>query len=190
VVPKASVRPSSGPLARPEALLCDRDGTLIADVPYNGDPANVEPLPGVAAALDRVRGAGMRLAVVTNQSGVGRGLISHEQVRAVNARLCELLGPFDVIVCCPHAEGADCGCRKPRPGLVRLAADLLGLDPKTCVMIGDTGADVAAAEGAGAVGVLVPNDRTMPLEVRGVAHLQADFSAAVDEVLAWRSAAA
>ena len=178
------------PSARPDALLCDRDGTLIADVPYNGDPAKVEPLPGVAAALDRARRAGMRLAVVTNQSGVGQGLISHQQVRAVNARLCELLGPFDVIVCCPHVDADGCACRKPRPGLVRLAAELLELDPKVCVMIGDTGADVAAADGAGAVGILVPNDRTMPLEVRGVAHLQTDFSSAVDEVLAWRSAAA
>jgi histidinol-phosphate phosphatase family protein len=181
---------AAAPSTRPEALLCDRDGTLIADVPYNGDPAKVEPLPGVAAALDRVRGAGMRLAVVTNQSGVGSGLISHEQVHAVNARLCELLGPFDVIVCCPHVDGDGCGCRKPRPGLVRLAAELLDLDPRSCVMIGDTGADVAAADGAGAVGILVPNDRTMPLEVRGVSHLQADFSSAVDEVLSWRSAAA
>jgi histidinol-phosphate phosphatase family protein len=183
-------RTAGRPSTRPEALLCDRDGTLIADVPYNGDPDKVEPLPGVAAALDRVRSAGMRLAVVTNQSGVGRGIISHEQVSSVNARLCELLGPFDVIVCCPHTEGDECGCRKPRPGLVRLAAELLDLDPQACVMIGDTGADVAAAGGAGAVGILVPNDRTMPLEVRGVSHLQADFSSAVDEVLAWRSAAA
>jgi D-glycero-D-manno-heptose 1,7-bisphosphate phosphatase len=176
------------PSTRPEALLCDRDGTLIADVPYNGDPDKVEPLPGVAAALDRARRAGLRVAVVTNQSGVGQGLITPDQVRAVNARLCELLGPFDVIVCCPHVDADGCGCRKPRPGLVRLAAELLELEPTACVMIGDTGADVAAADGAGAVGVLVPNDRTMPLEVRGVAHLRADFSAAVDTVLAWRSA--
>jgi histidinol-phosphate phosphatase family protein len=175
-------------LTRPEALLCDRDGTLIADVPYNGDPSKVEPLPGVAAALDRARLAGLRLAVVTNQSAVGRGLISHDQLQAVNARLCELLGPFDVIVCCPHDEGDGCSCRKPRPGLVRLAAELLELNPAACVMIGDTGADVAAADGAGAIGVLVPNDRTMPLEVRGVAHLHVDFSSAVDQVLAWRSA--
>lgn len=173
---------------RPEALLCDRDGTLIADVPYNGDPDKVDPLPGVAAALDRARLAGLRVAVVTNQSGVGQGLITSEQLRAVNARLCELLGPFDAIVCCPHVDADRCGCRKPRPGLVRLAAELLELEPQACVMIGDTGADVAAADGAGAVGVLVPNDRTMPLEVRGVAHLQVDFSAAVDTVLAWRDA--
>jgi histidinol-phosphate phosphatase family protein len=182
-------RRSRVPLTRPEALLCDRDGTLIADVPYNGDADKVEPLPGVAAALQRVRDAGLRVGVVTNQSAVGHGLITHDQLCAVNARLCELLGPFDVIVCCPHVDRDQCGCRKPRPGLVRLAAELLDLDPRACVMIGDTGADVAAADGAGAVGILVPNDRTMPLEVRGVSHLQVDFASAVDEVLAWRAAA-
>jgi histidinol-phosphate phosphatase family protein len=176
------------PSTRPEALLCDRDGTLITDVPYNGDPEKVEPLPGVAAALDRARRAGLRVAVVTNQSGVGQGLITPAQVRAVNARLCELLGPFDAIVCCPHVDADECGCRKPRPGLVRLAAELLEVSPDECVMIGDTGADVAAADGAGAVGVLVPNDQTMPLEIRGVTHLEVDFSAAVDSVLAWRAA--
>jgi histidinol-phosphate phosphatase family protein len=177
---------TAGPSRRPQALLCDRDGTLIADVPYNGDPSKVQPLPGVAAALDRARRGGLRVAVVTNQSAVGKGLISHDQLRAVNARLCELLGPFDVIVCCPHVDGDECECRKPRPGLIRLAAELLELDAAACVMIGDTGADVAAADGAGATGMLVPNDRTMPLEVRGVAHLHVDFSSAVDQVLAWR----
>jgi histidinol-phosphate phosphatase family protein len=174
-------------IARPEALLCDRDGTLIADVPYNGDPARVEPLPGVVEALRRARSAGLRVGVVTNQSGVGHGLITPEQLRAVNARLCELLGPFDVIVCCPHVDDDGCGCRKPQPGLVRLAAEMLDVDPAACVMIGDTGADLAAAYGAGAVGVLVPNERTMPLELRGVAHLRADFASAVDQVLAWRA---
>ena len=104
-----------------------------------------------------------RLGVVTNQSGVARGLFSREQLRAVHARLCELLGPFDVIVACPHDDEDGCTCRKPRPGMVRLAADLLDVDPSACVMIGDTGADVAAANGAGAVGVMVPNDRTRPL---------------------------
>jgi histidinol-phosphate phosphatase family protein len=177
------------PPTRPEALLCDRDGTLIADVPYNGDADKVEPLPGVADALGRARRAGMRVGVVTNQSAVGLGLISRDQLCSVNTRLCELLGPFDVIACCPHVDGDNCRCRKPRPGLVRLAAQLLGLAPEACVMIGDTGADVAAADGAGAVGILVPNDRTMALEVRGVSHLYADFAAAVDDVLAWRAAA-
>jgi histidinol-phosphate phosphatase family protein len=190
------VVPFERPLAprRPEALLCDRDGTLIVDVPYNADPALVRPVDGVAEALDRARAAGLRVGVVTNQSGVARGLITPEQLKQVNARLCELLGPFDVIVCCPHDDPVDgeqaCGCRKPRPGLVTLAAQLLGVSTAACVLIGDTGADVAAANGAGAIGVLVPNDATMPLEVRGAAHVHGDFASAVDEVLRWRQVAA
>jgi D-glycero-D-manno-heptose 1,7-bisphosphate phosphatase len=185
-VPSRSFRPSR----RPEALLCDRDGTLIVDVPYNHDPARVEPLPGVADALQLARAAGLRVGVVTNQSGVARQLVSHEQLRRVNARVCELLGPFDVIVCCPHGEEDGCTCRKPRSGLVTMAAKILGVAPSACVMIGDTGADLAAAHGAGAIGMLVPNDATMPLELRGVAHLHADFASAVDAVLSWRPEAA
>lgn len=179
---------------RPEALLCDRDGTLVVDVPYNSDPALVQPVAGVAEALARARAAGLRIGVVSNQSGVARGLITTDELQLVNARLCELLGPFDVIVCCPHDaphDGVDgCECRKPRPGLITLAAQLLDVAPAACVMIGDTGADVAAADGAGAVGVLVPNDATMPLEVRGAAHVHGDFTSAVDEVLRWRELAA
>jgi len=78
-----------------DAALLDRDGTLVEDVPYNGDPAAVRPLPGVREALHRLRAAGLRLAVVSNQSGVARGLLTIEQVRRVNARVEELLGPFD-----------------------------------------------------------------------------------------------
>lgn len=179
-----------GPRRRPQALLCDRDGTLIADEPYNHDPELVRPLPGVAEALERARSAGLYIGVVSNQSGVARGLIRPQQLRAVNDRLSQLLGPFDVIVCCPHGEDDGCSCRKPRPGLVTLAAEMLGVSPAACVMIGDTGADLAAAHGAGATGMLVPNDATMPLEARGVAHLFGDFASAVDEVVSWREEAA
>jgi D-glycero-D-manno-heptose 1,7-bisphosphate phosphatase len=170
---------------RPRALLCDRDGTLVVDVPYNADPALVRPLPGVAQALDRARAAGLAVAVVTNQSGVASGRIRPDQLEAVYRRLDELVGPFDAIVHCPHAPDDGCACRKPQPGLVLDAADRLGVPVEACVMIGDTKADVAAAYGAGATGVLVPNDATMPLELRGVAHVCEDFSTAVDLVLSW-----
>ena len=178
--------PTALPPARPEALLCDRDGTLLVDVPYNDDPALVQPLPGVADALRAVRSAGMRTAVVTNQSGIARGLISPGALTAVHERLDELLGPFDVIVHCPHDDADGCTCRKPLPGLVARAAARLGVEAAACVLIGDTGADVASAYGAGATGILVPNDRTLPLEVRGVAHVHGDFADAVGQVLEWR----
>ncbi|MGW5728114.1 HAD-IIIA family hydrolase [Nocardia beijingensis] len=151
--------------ASPLALLFDRDDTLIIDVPYLADPSEVRPVPGAVDALRRVRAAGIQLGIVSNQSGVARGLISREQLAAVNSRVEELLGPFGTWQVCVHGEGDGCGCRKPEPGLVRQAAADLGVDIGRCVVIGDTGADVAAAQSAGARAILVPTARTLPDEV-------------------------
>src|SRR3954463_14430660 len=78
-----------------DAVLFDRDGTLVRDVPYNGNPDAVVVMPGARQALDRLRADGLRIGVVTNQSGIARGLLTRAQVDAVNARVEELLGPFD-----------------------------------------------------------------------------------------------
>src|SRR5947207_9224822 len=88
---------------RPVAVLFDRDGPLVHDVPYNGDAQAVRPVAGARAALERLRRAGVPTAVVTNQSGVGRGLITSDQVTAVNRRVDELLGPLGPWIVCPHA---------------------------------------------------------------------------------------
>jgi histidinol-phosphate phosphatase family protein len=174
----------SRPRPRPAAVLFDRDGTLIADVPYNGDPARVEPMPGARAALERLRAAGVPTAVVSNQSGVARGLLSRADVEAVNARMEELLGPLGPIELCPHGPEDGCGCRKPAPGLVLRAAERLGVDPRDCVVVGDIGADVEAAAAAGARGVLVPTPRTLPAEVAAADETAIDLPAAVEMVLA------
>ncbi|MBL1106417.1 HAD-IIIA family hydrolase [Streptomyces sp. 5-8] len=148
------------------AVLFDRDGTLVADVPYNGDPGRVRLLPGAAEAVALARSQGLATGVVSNQSGIGRGLLTVEQVRAVDARADALLGGLDVWVFCPHAPDAGCGCRKPRPGLIHTAAERLGVPAAACLVIGDIAADVLAARAAGAQGVLVPNAATAPAEVR------------------------
>jgi len=153
------------PATTPRAVLFDRDGTLIHDVPYLTDPAGVQPVAGARELLDGLRAAGVRVGVVSNQSGVGRELISPAELAAVNARLVELLGPFDTFQVCPHAPQDGCGCRKPRPGMVQAAAAELGLTPADCVLIGDIGADVEAALAAGARAVLVPTPVTRPEEV-------------------------
>ncbi|HEY1700183.1 MAG TPA: HAD-IIIA family hydrolase [Trebonia sp.] len=152
----------------PAAVLFDRDGTLITDVPYNSRPELVEAVPGAADAVARLRSAGIRLGVVTNQSGMGRGLITPDQMEAVNRRVDELLGPFAVWAVCPHDPADGCACRKPQPYLVQLAAAELGVDPADCVVIGDIGSDVAAAHAAGARAVLVPAPATQPAETEGV----------------------
>ena len=172
------------PPARPRAVLLDRDGTLVRDVPYNGDPAAVAPMPGAAAALARLRAAGIETAVVSNQSGIGRGLIGGHQVAAVNRRVEQLLGPLGPWLVCPHAPDDGCDCRKPAPGLVLRAAELLGADPRRCAVIGDVGADVEAARAAGARPILVPTAVTRPEEIVAAPEVAPDLPAAVDLLLA------
>jgi histidinol-phosphate phosphatase family protein len=173
-------RPDAVP---PEAILLDRDGTLVVDVPYNGDPEAVRPMPGAAAAVARLRRAGIQTAVVSNQSGIGRGLLSVDRVEAVNRRVEELLGPLGPWVVCPHAPEARCGCRKPAPGLVLRAARLLGTDPSRCVLIGDIGTDVEAARAAGARAILVPTELTRREEIAAAPEVARDLPAAVDLLL-------
>lgn len=164
----------------PAAIFFDRDGTLIHDVPYNGDPAKVAPVAGARDAVDRVRDLGIPVAVVSNQSGVGRGLIAQAQVDAVNARIEALLGPFEGWFVCPHAPEEGCPCRKPQPGLVLRAAHQLGVDPSECVLIGDIGADVQAAHAAGARAILVPTPLTRAEEVALAPAIAPDLVSAVE----------
>ncbi|MEX5294699.1 HAD-IIIA family hydrolase [Kocuria sp. CPCC 205268] len=175
----------TGPWPVPvRAVLFDRDGTLVHDVPYNGDPDAVALVPGAREAVEAVRAAGLRVGVVSNQSGIGRGLLTRAQVDAVNARVSELLGPFDTWQVCPHAPEEDCACRKPRPGMVLAAAAELGVDPSACVLIGDIGADVEAAQAAGARSVLVPTPVTRPEEVAAAPSVAGTLAEAVAAVLA------
>lgn len=168
---------------RPQAVLFDRDGTLVRDVPYNGNPDLVVPFPRAAAVLRTLRRQGIRTGVVSNQSGIARGLLTPAQVAAVNARVDELLGPFDVWEICPHGPGDGCSCRKPEPGMIRSACERLGLQPREVAMIGDIGADVEAAEAAGARAVLVPTAVTRAEETAAAQCVAPDLAAAVGILL-------
>ncbi len=134
------------------ALLLDRDGTLIVDVGYPRDPERVELLPGAAEAL-RELSAGYALVIVSNQSGIGRGMITEEEAAAVQARVLASFAAEGVRFAgayhCPHAPEEDCECRKPAPGMLLQAAAELGLELAACVMIGDKHADVQAGWRAG-----------------------------------------
>ena len=166
-----------------DVVLFDRDGTLVENVPYNGDPAAVRPMPKAREALDQLRAHGLRLGVVSNQSGLARGALTWAEHQAVRLRVEHLLGPFDTWQVCPHDEAASCGCRKPRPGLVLAAAAELGVSPARCVVVGDIGSDVAAAQAAGATGLLVPTADTCPAEVAAAPFVVPDLAAAVDWIL-------
>jgi histidinol-phosphate phosphatase family protein len=104
--------------ARRGGVLVDKDGTLIANVPFNVDPERITLLPGVATGLQRLTDAGFRTAVVSNQAGVALGRFTEDALRGVEARIDELLAPFDVHIAgyfwCMHAMSAECACRKPR----------------------------------------------------------------------------
>ncbi|TDC23799.1 HAD-IIIA family hydrolase [Streptomyces sp. 8K308] len=167
----------------PDAVLFDRDGTLIEDVPYNADPARVRVFPGARTALDLLRAHGVALGVVSNQSGVAAGRFGRADVEAMRHRIESLLGPFGVWAVCPHLAADGCGCRKPAPGLVTAACAALGVAPGRTVVIGDIGGDVAAAHAAGARGLLVPTEATRTEEVAAAPLRAPDLLTAVRTLL-------
>jgi D-glycero-D-manno-heptose 1,7-bisphosphate phosphatase len=141
------------------AVFLDRDGTLVKEIGYLADPDDLELLPGVAEALRGLRAAGYAIVVVSNQSGVGRGLFTLSRVHEAMARLRSQLRlhgvELDAVYFCPHRPDAGCACRKPSPGLLRRAAEDQHLSLRDSVMVGDKLLDVETAHRAGAAGVLV-----------------------------------
>jgi heptosyltransferase-2 len=137
----------------------DRDGTLNFDPGYLNQPDQLQLLPGVGQAVARLNRAGFRAVVLSNQSGVARGLITKEQLDAVHLRLRELLAEdgarLDGIFICPHHPEEACACRKPAPGLVVRAQQELGLAPDRAIVIGDKASDVELARNIGATAVFV-----------------------------------
>jgi D-glycero-D-manno-heptose 1,7-bisphosphate phosphatase len=139
-------------------VFLDRDGTLVRDVGYPHRLADFELLAGVAPALRRLAAAGFRLAIATNQAGIGRGLFGFAAYERFQARLLAELAAqgvaIDATFVCPHAPDDGCGCRKPAPGVLLRARDTLGADLAASWMIGDTERDVGAARRAGCGGAV------------------------------------
>lgn len=135
------------------AIFLDRDGTLIQDPGYLRDPSLVRLLPGAAEALRCFDAAGYALVLISNQSGVGRGLITMAELQAVHRQTRALLEAEGLTLSgawyCTHAPEVVCACRKPAPGLLRAAATALGLPLARSWMIGDRPSDVAAGQAAG-----------------------------------------
>lgn len=139
---------------RSRAVFLDRDGVLNRAIVRDGKPypperlEEVEILPGVAEALARLREAGFKLVVATNQPDIARGTRNPECVDAINDHLRREL-PLDAIYVCPHDSAQECDCRKPRPGLLTRAAADLDIDLAASFMVGDRWRDVAAGRSAG-----------------------------------------
>jgi D,D-heptose 1,7-bisphosphate phosphatase len=148
------------------AVFLDKDGTLVEDVPYNGEMRRLQLLPGATAGLRLLQAAGYRLLLVSNQSGVARGYFPEEALPEMARHLTELLAEDGVTLAgcywCPHhpdgvvaAYAVRCLCRKPEPGLLLRAAREHGLDLGQSWMIGDKGDDVKAGRRAGCRTVLL-----------------------------------
>jgi len=149
----------AAPSLRPAAFL-DRDGTVIVEREYLSDPGGVVLVPGALEALRIFRDAGFALVIVTNQSGIGRGLYTEADYQAVRLRLDELLGEAGVGLdgswhCPDDPRSGDVPCRKPNTGMHRAAAAALGLDPARSLFIGDRVGDVLPALEFGGRGILV-----------------------------------
>lgn len=156
------------------AVFLDRDGTLIREADYLADPEGVALLPGVPRALAALREAGYALVVVTNQSGIARGLYTAEDYRRVAERLDAVLSaagvPVDATYHCPHHPdfGGPCDCRKPSLGMHRQAARELGLDLARSWYVGDKPSDVIPASATGGRGILVRTGYGRSAEDEGV----------------------
>lgn len=157
-------------MSRFAAVFFDRDGTLVEDVPYNTDPDAVRATSGALEVVSALRAQDLLVGVITNQSGVARGVITCGQLTLVNERIDRLFGGFDVWSICPHGPDDGCNCRKPAPGLVIDASTKLGVAPRQVLVVGDRLADIEAAGAAGACSVLVPSPKTEPAATARADH--------------------
>lgn len=174
------------------AVFLDRDGTINADTHYVRRPEDVVLLPGAAAAIARLNAARLPVIVVSNQSGIGRGMFTLRDYERVRARLGALLAAegahVDATYICPHAPGAPgCECRKPGTKLFQQAARDHGIALDRSWYVGDRWRDVAPAAALGGHGILVPGPDTSPDDVeraRATMTVAPTLGAAVDEILA------
>lgn len=142
-----------------KAVFLDRDGTLIEDRGYMKSTDPIVFLPGIIEALQKLTEMQYELVVVSNQSGIGRGLVSENDVLCINKMLSHLLGPFGIQIAafyfCPHHPDDNCECRKPKPGMLLRALKERGIDRSQSFMVGDKLSDAEAGIAAGITPVLI-----------------------------------
>jgi len=140
-------------------VFLDRDGTVIVDKNFLSDYRMVELIPGAAQGLKKIRDIGLGLIIITNQSGIGRGYFTYDDLSAIHEYLLELLsreGVFiDEVLFCPHIPQDRCECRKPKTGLIKHCADKYGFNAADCFMVGDRPCDIETGKGVGAKTILV-----------------------------------
>jgi histidinol-phosphate phosphatase family protein len=146
-------------LIRSKVAFIDRDGTIIEDKVFLGNPDEIEFFPGAIEAVKILRKSRYKIVVISNQSGIGRRILTKEMVKEVNdcllQRLKEKDAPVDALYFCPHHPDDNCDCRKPKTGMIKKAVTELKLDLKNAVVIGDHLCDIELGKNIGAKTVLV-----------------------------------
>ncbi|MEO7319526.1 MAG: HAD family hydrolase [Chthoniobacteraceae bacterium] len=167
------------------AVFLDRDGTLMHDTGYVGNPSLVEVYPGVAEALVRLKTAGFKTVIVTNQSGIPRGYFTESDFHAVQARFEEMIGPavIDAVYFCADHPDEATERRKPGPGMLLEAARDHGLDLPRSWMVGDRAGDVEAGWRAGVRAILVRTGEGAQADGTRAVFVAEDFARAVDFIL-------
>jgi histidinol-phosphate phosphatase family protein len=173
------------------AVFLDRDGTLNEDRGYVTSPEQLVLLSGVPEALARLNQMGVQVILVTNQSAIGRGLLTTYDLQHIHQKLVELLGThegrIDAVYVCPHRPDEGCACRKPNVALIKQAAERFSLDLSQCFFVGDKCSDLEAAHKAGVTGVLVMSSVYSEAAVKArdngefpIAHVAQTFVHAVE----------
>jgi D-glycero-D-manno-heptose 1,7-bisphosphate phosphatase len=174
-------------------VILDRDGVINVDSDrFIKTPEEWKPIPGSLEAIARLNGAGYRVAVATNQSGIERGLLDMNTLNAIHAKMLKAVhdagGHIDVIYYCPHSGDAGCRCRKPEPGMLIDIGQRLNVDLKDVVCIGDSPRDLEAATRVGSIPFLVLTGKGEKTKVAGSlpegTQVFDDLSGAVDALLA------
>ncbi len=174
-------------------VILDRDGVINKDsATYIKHPDEWIPITGSLEAIAKLNHANYRVVVATNQSGLGRGLFNIDQLHAIHQKMFDALaqqgGYIDSIFFCPHTPDENCGCRKPKPGLLLEIADRLNIDLSETIFIGDSLKDIQAAQNAGAKAALVltGNGKTTISQLNDSDNIPTynDLASAVDALIA------
>lgn len=147
-----------------KAIFLDRDDTVIVDVPYLSNPAEIKYFPWTKEALKIMTSKGFTLFLVTNQSGIGRGYFKEEDMNRVNEKIQNDLvewkiDQFKEIVFCPHAPSDNCNCRKPSPKLIEDLIKKYQINRTDCYMVGDKISDAQAGKNAGIISILISDEK-------------------------------
>jgi histidinol-phosphate phosphatase family protein len=173
------------PEGKTPAVFFDRDGTIMQDVNYCSDPKQVHVFPFVAESLRKLKAAGFKLIMVTNQSGIGRGYFTREQYNKVQAEVLRQIGQplIDATYVCPDVPGIASQCRKPAPGMVLQGARENDINLRQSIFVGDKEIDVHCGHNAGIKAIRVRTGFEANTADSSADWVADDFAAAADIVL-------